>query len=253
MRQSGRQWYAADGRWNNGTGLWSDAGASGNVYEANRSYGNIGEGLRYEDSHAGTIIKNLIGPDARPDNVQCVAAHVPKLLDGVDACTGFQAGTASDRCYDVEIAIVNSDGTVVGSAQARNKLTTYCGGIIINVGTVGASVNNDKIIYNDITFHGPGGHSDPLGGTNADRLVTSAMFSAAPPNYFDYNRYFVDVPAVQAVKHWRWLRGSSLARLDWNAWRALGMDTHGSLGSGGFPTAVRSGPSHHGGAAAGFE
>ncbi|HJU09924.1 MAG TPA: hypothetical protein VJ728_03560, partial [Candidatus Binataceae bacterium] len=221
-------------RWNNGTGLWTDADARRDTYDGNSSYGNIGEGLRYEESHSGRIIKNVIGPDARPDNVQCVAAHVPKLLDGIDACTGFQTGTASYHCYDVEIAIVNSDDTLVGGEHSGNKVTTYCGGIVINENRPRASVN-DKVLFNDVTFHRTRANSDPLGGTSAGGILGFGMFTAGSGNVFDYNRYLVDEPPSKAARHWRWMSGSSLSRLDWSAWRALGMDTHGWLGTGNFP------------------
>jgi hypothetical protein len=228
-------------RWNNGMGLWSDVDARNNVYDGNRSYGNLGQGLRYEDSHTGLIINNLIGPNSRPDNLQCVAAHVPKLLDGADTCTGFQTGTADDHCDNAEIAIVNSDNTVVGGPHAGNKLITYCGGIVINENAP-STIENDKILNNDIIFHGAGPRSDPLAGTNAGRLVTSRMFATLRPNYFDYNRYLVDNPDEQGWNHWRWLRGSALSRMNWRDWQSMGMDVHGWFGTGSFPSSTENGP-----------
>ncbi len=221
---------------NNGNGLWGDAGEEGAIYADNRVAHNLYNGITYEISHHGAIVRNILTDNAQSNACQCIAAHLP-VLNGHDVCTGFQTCSGSDcsLCTDGknEIYIHTSDTTTVGgSARNGNVITSNCAGIQINQdGRL--RVHGNTVSYNTLILHtGSGVINTPLGGYDQTFGFGFDMYAPSSANSFEHNSYRFDTRVASRVnKQWQWKGsdGSTNQACNWSAWQEHGQDLHGSV------------------------
>jgi len=177
---------------NNGTGIWSDCGATGTIISGNTVTGSLHDGIRYEISHYGTISNNTLTNNAQ------------NAISGV--CTSNAR----------EIVLADSDNTDV----TGNTITTNCAGITLTQGGRNLEVN-DAVIDNRITYPGLTKLRNPIGGV--DPTLPYTVFDPANQNYFDYNVYHF---ASSALSLTNWVYNAT--GLSWAGWQAGGEDIHGS-------------------------
>ena len=212
----------------NGAGLWSDSGATGDTYSNNTVIGSLAEGIRCEISHYCTIIDNRLINDIELSNNACVAAHVP-LENGNDCCTGPQTGTCGTACSrggPDEISSAQSDHSTIGESGHGNSITSNCGGILVSVGTRDSVPTTDnQVLYNDITFTGNGGTAvpHPYG-------VVGSPGASTTNDVFDHNSHHFQGAGAGArrAKIWGWFDGSANTLNTFSKWQALQQDVNSS-------------------------
>ena len=212
---------------NNGNGLWGDEGDTNAIFAGNTVDHNIYNGITYEISHSGVIVRNRLTSNAQAAAAQCIAAHVP-ILERHDVCTGpgTCSGWACNACSKgrSEIWLHTSDtSTVGGSAANGNTIVSNCAGIQINEdGRL--RVRGNTVSYNTLILHtGSGVINTILGGDNDPFKSEFNMYSASPPNTFDHNSYTFDsLTASQTRQHWQWQLddGAGNQAYNWSGWRA---------------------------------
>lgn len=222
---------------NNGNGLWGDGGDTNAIFAGNMVDHNLFNGITYEISHSGRIIRNTLIDNAQAAPSQCIAAHIP-ILYGHDVCTG--AGTCSGASCRAcsngrsEIWVHTSDTTTVGGSPADgNTIISNCAGIQINEdGRLPATGNT--VSYNRLALHtGAGVVNTVLGGNKQPGGAPGFnMYSALPANSFDHNSYTFDsATASRLNKQWQWQFGGGVGNqpYNWAGWQAQGQDVHGSV------------------------
>jgi parallel beta-helix repeat protein len=198
---------------NNGVGLWGDCGATGTVFSGNTITGNRLDGIRYEVSHYGTITNNTL-----INNVQ-------------------YRGTGPCDNNSREIVLVDSDYTTV----SHNTITSNCAGITLTQGH-NIEMVGDEITDNNLTLHiGSALIADRIGLFDNPGSTGWNIFTANPPNFFDYNTYtFDNSVAWQTVTQWLDQGGSfgddcstdpttCFGPYTWAGWQAHGQDIHGTV------------------------
>jgi parallel beta-helix repeat protein len=197
---------------NDGVGLWLDAYGTGAMVQGNKVSNNTLDGIRCEISHSSTISQNTL-----VNNVQ---------YHGTGVCDNNSR----------EIAVVDSDYTIV----SNNTITSNCAGITLTQGH-DVQMVGDQVTSNNLTLHtGSSMLTDPMGYFDNPGSTGWNIFTANPPNFFDYNRYTFDTnTAWQTVTQWVDQGGGSgddcatdpttCFGLDtWAGWQAHGQDIHGN-------------------------
>ena len=217
---------------NNGNGLWGDGGDTNALFSGNTVDHNLYNGIAYEISYSGTIIRNTLIDNTQAAASQCIAAHLP-ILNDKDVCTG--AGTCSgagcmacDNNTKSEIWVHTSSNTTVGGSPGNgNTITSNCAGIQIS-GDVRLKVVGNAVTYNKLVLHKGSAVLNTRVGAN-NNTTKYNLYTASPPNYFDYNDYtFDNRTASRTDLQWQWALNGGPGNQTYN-WAGWPQDAHGSV------------------------
>lgn len=174
---------------NNGTGLWTDIGAVGTLYEKNTVVRNKRNGIQHEISYGGVIRYNVVKDNG---SIPTSSLWYSQIL--LQASSGVQV-------YDNTIEVAAGYGNGIGimnESRGQGKYGPYVAA-------------NNSIHSNTITYLGSSGYSG---------LDDSAKNNSAVGNVFDSNRY---ITAQSGAYHWMWSRP-----ITWKQFQTAGQEKHGS-------------------------
>jgi len=221
--------------YNNGNGIWGDTEDTNAFFSGNTVAHNLINGITYEVSHTGTIVRNTLIDNAQRGPGQCIAPHIP-ILSGHDVCTGLgtcSGGGCTTCTYaKAEIWLHTSDtSTVGGSVSDGNKIISNCGGIQIREDNR-LNVTGNTVSHNTLILHtGSAVISNILGGWSDHGGAGLNMYLPLAANLFDYNSYTFDSLGAAGANQWQWHGDGPHGnqRYDWAGWQAEGQDQHGSI------------------------
>jgi parallel beta-helix repeat protein len=179
---------------NQGAGLWTDGSNNNTVYDGNKVYDNLGQGIMHEISYAATIANNTVYGNGL----------------GFDTWLwGAQILVSNSRNVDVyanDVTVPANGGDGISVVQSSDRGT----------GRLGAHISsNVNVHHNTVRYLGTRGSTG--GGADIDKT----RFFGTANNRFDYNTYVVsDKDALL----WEW-RGART----WAEFRSQGQEAHGQV------------------------
>jgi hypothetical protein len=132
-----------------------------------------------------------------------------------------------------EIALAQSDNSMVGGADGGNVVTSNCGGIIVTTGTRdgdggdGGEIPNtgNSVTYNSITYTGSAATVPHPYGYH---VATGGVVPAS--NTFDYNAYHFVAAGAGALDAANW-QSTGNVDVAFPQWQAVPQDPHGTATS----------------------
>ena len=182
---------------NVGAGLWVDENCIHTLLEDNVVENNLGGGIQYEISYAGTIRDNVVRNNANFASPWMWGAQI-LLMNSRDV-----------EVYLNKVEVPADRGNGIGIIQQNRGTGAYGAHVAAN-----NYVHNNSVVYRG----SPNGTSGVVGDYNQESLLRGEN------NRFDYNTYRV---TDASAAHWMWGGFET-----WEGMHKLGQELHGHMQTG---------------------